>query len=216
MDNYNFDFLRLKFRRKEAAALVQECDKLLFFLSNSEYLKNNMFYHPLGFIYSKLHEFENKETIRIHIWNNEYHSQQAMFNIHNHYYIVNSLIYRGCLENKIFYFDEYGTTLNVYKGAYQNHDNRILKKTEETRNVSLKSQEIHCTNTLYSIPLDTLHTASPVDKDTLCTIVYTEKPRSPEPLVLGALDGRDQYFESKTVAFDIAQTLIKEIIQDSK
>ncbi|MFA6275778.1 MAG: hypothetical protein WC622_03465 [Pedobacter sp.] len=212
---HNFDFIKLRqaFIIEDLFLLDIHTDELLQFLLSSSYLKSNLYYHPLGFVYSKLHEFENNESIRIHIWDNEYYNQTPTMDIHNHYYIVNSFLFEGCIKNNVYGIDEKnGTEYAIYEGGYNKDEDRVLRKSEKTIHLTLKGTDIHCKKELYQIPYDTVHAGHPIDNKLVCTIVYTEKPGIPQPLVVGPLMGEiEYYFPTKLVEDETVEKILSKI-----
>ncbi|WP_221390163.1 hypothetical protein [Dyadobacter sp. NIV53] len=214
MHNFKFDKLRQSFINKDIFSLENESAELLSFLLLTSYLNEKAYYHPLGFIYSKLYEFENMETIRIHIWDKKYYEHKALMDIHNHYYVVNSFLYKGCIINNVFKIDdENGIRYAIYEGAYNQNEDRILKRSLKEINLSLNYKESHCTRQLYQIPIDTIHSGHPVDNNPVCTIVYTGKPGNPTPLVLGSVGGElEYYFPTKIVDNELITKLLNDLI----
>ncbi len=214
MHNFNFEKLRQSFINKDLYSLGIETNDLILFILSTSYLNSKTYYHPLGFIYSKLFEFENMETIRIHIWDRKYFSAKPLMDIHNHYYVVNSFLFKGCISNNVFNIDEVnGINYAIYEGGYSKNEERILKRSSRKISLSLNRIEVYCQKELYQIPIDTIHSGHPIDNNLVCTIVYTEKPGKPIPLVVGPIDGELEYcFPTKEVDVDTINNVLKDLV----
>lgn len=218
MNNFDFETLRRSFLCKDIALLKSNTTKLIETLLEASDFNIQAYFHPLGFVYAKLYEFENMETIRIHIWNRKYYENKAQMEIHNHYYIVNSFLYRGCINNNIYRPDEEnGETYAIYNGAYNSKGDRILQRSSKQISLSLSNTDLHCENELYQIPIDTIHSGHPDGEGMVCTVVYTEKPGVPTPLVVGPLNGELEYnFPNKAVDHSIFKKVLAELMSFNK
>ncbi len=92
LDNNIFYNIQKSFENKDLTILEKCFYELLQLVKDTSYLDDKTFFHPLGFIYSKLFEFPNSNTLRLHIWDKERWYQEPLMDIHNHYYTVNSYI----------------------------------------------------------------------------------------------------------------------------
>ena len=214
MPSFCFQKLRRLFVEKDLPALSIYTEELIRFILSTSYLEGKAYYHPLGFLYSKLYQFENTESIRLHIWHKKYYRQKPLMDIHNHYYVVNSYIYKGCINNNIFNVDEdNGYKYAIYEGAYNKNEDRVLRRSQSEIALSLNRTERHCQKTLYQISTNTIHSGYPVDDHPVCTIVYTEKPGIPSPLVVGPIDGEfEYYFPTKIVETHVLTNVLNDII----
>lgn len=196
--------------REDLGILAQQVLRLAYESSQ----KNEFYFHPLGFIYSVAHTFENNEAIRIHIWDKNLSTPQSGLNIHNHYYIVNSYIFCGCVVNKIFYEEQNAEhEFAIFTGSYSSNGERILNKTTETIHLSLKRVENHCAGMLYDIQTNEIHSGGALNNELTCTIVFTEKPGVPTPLVAGPLDSNAEYrFTKKAVSADDISILLLDLL----
>jgi len=209
-----FENLRALFLERNSIAIAQEIPRLLAQMYNNQYLYGKTFYHPLGFIYSKLHEFPDKESFRIHIWDRNYYSKKPAMDIHNHYYIVNSFIYRGCVRNNVYkVLVGVDDNFSVFEGSYTEKGDRILKKTERTMSLVLDYSDVHCAGDFYRILHEHIHSGYPESEGPTCTIVYAEKPGNPNPLVLGSIDAEEEhYYPIREVDPGVIDELFKGLI----
>ncbi len=194
LDNKIFYNIQKSFENKDLTILEKCFYELLQLVKDTSYLDDKTFFHPLGFIYSKLFEFPNSNTLRLHIWDKERWYQEPLMDIHNHYYTVNSYIISGKMTNILYKLNpDKEPNYAVYVGSYNSKSERTLKKTDKKLHAEISEiQEIE-TGNLYHITTDKLHSSSiPMDKFT-CTLVYTSDPGNPEPLVLGPLNGEREY-----------------------
>lgn len=189
-----FNNLQGSFETKDLLSLEQNLRILIDFIRETNYLDDKTFYHPLGFIYSKLYTFPNFNTIRLHIWDKERWYQEPLMDIHNHFYTVNSYIITGKMINNIYeIIPEKEPNYSIYKGSYNSINDRVLTKTEEYLHVVLSEvQQIEKCN-LYHIATDKIHSSSIAMDTFTCTLVYTTNHGSPEPMVLGPLNGKKEY-----------------------
>ncbi|MCP1384815.1 hypothetical protein [Runella salmonicolor] len=213
MNNLFFEELRSAFLKKDQNLIAEKISTLFQEFNLNKYLDGKTFYHPLGFIYANLFQFENKETIRMHIWNENYYYIEPFMDIHNHYYIVNSFIYKGCINNNIYKVNpDLEDNFSIFEGSYTDAGDRILKKTSMGINLSMEYTETHCEGRLYQIQRNTIHSGKPLDKRTTCTIVFTEKPMNPNPLVVGAINGNCEYiYTNKPVDKELLTLILCEL-----
>lgn len=213
MHSSQYEELRALFRKKDTKGILVKAKYLISQLAENKTLSVTAIYHPLGFIYLRLHEFENKESIRIHIWDKQRWYQKPLMDIHDHYYTVNSFVYKGWIVNNVFTLSEGNPNYTQYVGEYSDNDERILKKTDQHLFVELSYSETITEGQLYQIGADKLH-SSCVQNDVLtCTIVYTENPGTPSPLVLGPFNGEDVYFyPNRMVETKVINEIINKLI----
>ncbi len=91
MLNTDFEYLRELYRASDKIKIRQEVFRLTEELMKKTDNYDQVFYHPLGFIYTTLHTFANEETIRLHIWSKKHYDVEPTLDIHNHYYMEISL-----------------------------------------------------------------------------------------------------------------------------
>lgn len=194
LDNKIFYDMQKSFLNKDLSILEKCFNEFLQLVKVTSYLEDKTFFHPLGFIYSKLFEFPNLNTIRLHIWDSERWHQEPLMDIHNHFYTVNSYIISGKMTNNLYKLSpDKEPNYSVYVGSYNSKSDRTLKKTDQRLHAEITEiQEIE-TGNLYHITTDKLHSSSiPIDKFT-CTLVYTSDHGNPLPLVLGPINGDEEY-----------------------
>jgi hypothetical protein len=192
-DTY-FESLRHTYKSKSIPRIQEALIPLVDFLISSDFLKGKLRFHPLGFMYCKLHEFQNTEVFRMHIWNSVSKVQKPIMNIHNHYYDVNSFIYKGKVSNDLYEINkEHALTHTVYSGSYQNESTRVLTKTDDSRALIHLEKQIITQGELYYIKKNEIHSGDNVDNEVTITFVYSENPGNPTPLVFGPLNGEKSY-----------------------
>ena len=202
MQNEFYEALRIAYKEKNRLDIGRYSASLIQYFHRTKALKGKAFYHPLGFIYCRIHVFKNSETIRLHIWNKKRWHQKPLMDIHDHYYTVNSYVCRGCIRNNIYVKSEGSHNYAIYKGEYTSEGDRILRKTKDGIAARLSYFETFCEGDLYVITPEQLH-SSYVEEDCFtCTLVYTESPNTPQPLVLGPEDGDIEYSYLNVVVED--------------
>lgn len=196
-----FELIRASFKTQDPILIKDRLMPLIDIISNSNYLEGKLRFHPLGFIYGKLHEFLNSENIRIHIWNSNSKVQVPIMNIHNHFYDVNSFVFRGSVSNDLYKInEETEPTHSIYSGSYKNESTRILTKTESNKNIVFEKRQIILKNNLYSIKKNEIHSGDNINNEITITFVFSENPGNPIPLVFGPLKGEKSYiFHSNLV-----------------
>jgi hypothetical protein len=180
---------------------------LLSILSPGSSTSHQFYLHPLGFMYAKLHEFQNQNTIRLHIWSTLRHPQKPIMDVHNHYYKVNSYVIVGTMSNQLYQIRTTDSpTHAAYFGAYDESGNRVLAKSHEHVSVNESTRQIIQSKCFYSIGVDEFH-ASYVHEDAYtATLVLTEDPGIPRPTVFGPIDGAEQYyFINDSVPIDVVE-----------
>ena len=70
-----YDELKVHFKNRDIKRLKEQSSQLLKEFSNG-YLRGKLRIHPLGFLFCRLHHFQNNETIRIHIWSDKENAQK--------------------------------------------------------------------------------------------------------------------------------------------
>ncbi|WP_158826722.1 hypothetical protein [Mucilaginibacter lacusdianchii] len=181
----DFENLRELYRKSDVSNLHIVVKNLITELSNL-IAYDNMYFHPLGFMYATLHSFSNNETIRIHIWNKRVYELTPILDIHNHYYKVNSYVFCGCVVNQLYKIHGLkNPNVSQYKGSYTSNGGRILTKTTDGFFVIEEKKSIHYSGDLYVIEHDQIHSGGSLGDETTCTVVYTQEPGEKEPLVFG-------------------------------
>lgn len=184
-----FNSLRDYYRRKDISEISNYCNEIIKKLS-----RDDLIIHPLGFYYCNLFEFENSEKFRIHIWSNNSERVKPLMDIHNHYYNVISYVVTGHLFNTLYNLSEsLPYTHSLYSGSYNKDGKRILKKTNKNYNLKEIVRNKVDSGNLYVIDKTEIHKGEVPDSEFTITIVYTEKPIEPNPLVFGDINGEDEY-----------------------
>jgi hypothetical protein len=213
IDTKYFESLRESFRDKNTLDIKEKLKILQNVLSSTDFLMGKLRYHPLGFIYARIHEFSNNETFRIHMWNNQSKIQEPIMNIHNHFYDVNSYVLCGMVFNELYEVtNDNHPTHSVYSGSYIDDKTRVLSKTEMNKNLAIIERQIISEGSLYSIVKKEIHSGGNVNDELTITIVFSENPGNPEPLVFGPLNGNQCYrYESNIVDKSILDIIQKQI-----
>lgn len=204
MDENVFNKLATAFKTKDQKILVSEVSNFIIILKQSDLLNKTLRFHPLGFMYSKIHKFQNNDSLRVHIWSKETYKQEPLMDIHNHFYNVNSFVYQGCIINRLFGISDLDSnsvaTHSIYSGSYLSNDQRILTRTGSTKKLWLEKEIIINQGSLYEISKSEIHSGSSCCEDFTLTVVYTESEGNPNPLVFGPIEGKSQYqYKSKKV-----------------
>lgn len=192
MDKNFYNELRIHFQNKDIKSIKEQAALLLNECTQG-YLRDKIRVHPLGFLFCRLHQFPNNETIRIHIWSDKENIQKPLMDIHNHFYNIISYIAVGSVSNTLFNAStEEPHTHATYTGSYQNNEKRILSKNEESYKLEELETHIISEGELYTIRKSEIHEGDSIDHFSI-SIVYTEDPGNPSPLVFGPIDGLSKY-----------------------
>lgn len=221
MDENIFNRLASAYKTKDQKLLVSEVANFIFTLKQSELLNETLRFHPLGFMYSKIHKFQNNDSLRVHIWSKENYKQEPLMDIHNHFYNVNSFVYQGCIINRLYgtsdVESESDATHSIYSGTYLNNDKRVLTRTDRKKKLWIEKEMIIRQGNLYEISKSQIHSGSTCTEEFTLTIVYTENEGNPNPLVFGPIAGNSQYYyESKKVSNDLIEDLKNKITMPNK
>lgn len=206
-----YENLRDSYKEKNVTKIKNNINHIFNNLLNTDFLEQNLRYHPLGFIYCRLHEFENKENIRLHIWNKFSDIQSSSMDKHNHFYDVNSYVVKGQIINTLYALKEdEDVNYYQYKGSYINSDKRILTKTNiGNKLIKISSTIINC-GEFYRIPKEHIHSGGAIGES--ITITYSENPDNPTPLIFGEIDGENEYiYESQKVSNSIVKYIRSQI-----
>jgi len=191
-DNFYTD-LRIHFKNKNLKKISEKTYELLTNFSDG-YLRNKLRVHPLGFLFCRLHCFDNDETIRVHIWLDKENIQKPLMDIHNHFYNIISYIVTGAVSNTLYKVSkEEPLTHATYVGSYQSNEKRILSKKNEFYQLEEIETQIINEGELYTIGKSEVHKGDSIDDSISISIVYTEEPGNPSPLVFGPIAGLDEY-----------------------
>ncbi|RNL53008.1 hypothetical protein [Pedobacter jejuensis] len=212
MLNTDFEHLRELYLSLDRPNIRKEVIEIVKGLKKDDHY-NQIFYHPLGFIYTTLHTFPNEETIRLHVWSKKHYDIEPRLDIHNHYYRVNSYVFSGCVVNQLYkVHHENHSNVTQYKGSYTNDGDRVLTKTNDGLFVIEDVESIHCAGELYSIGHDQIHSGGVVGNDLTCTLVYTQDPGEKIPLVFGKGDLPEVLnFKQVLVPKGDVESIIKEL-----
>lgn len=210
MDEIDFDWIRECYRSEDSNRIEQSLIPLIKFIRNEKSEKIQFRYHPLGFIYARLHEYSNRDILRIHIWSEHSMSQKPLMDIHNHYYNVNSFVLSGSISNtryRLIESDEY--THSIFKGTYKENDRRVLTRTDKRKTLQLVDTEIIDEGTFYRISKDEIHSGA-AQSGFAVTVVFNDEAGNPNPLVFGPISGNQEYeYTSELVNRDYVQELKK-------
>ncbi|TXE03731.1 hypothetical protein [Algoriphagus aquimarinus] len=202
MDESFYNELRIDFKNNDIKS-IKEHVSLLLYQSAQGYLRDKLRVHPLGFLFCRLHQFSNNETIRIHIWYDKENIQKPLMDIHNHFYSITSFIVVGSVSNTLYkasLAEPY--THSTYIGSYQNNERRILSKNDEY--YKLEELETHIINEgeLYTIGKSEVHRGDSIANFSI-SLVFTEDPGNPSPLVFGPIDGLSKYEYSSNLVDEL-------------
>ncbi|WP_185286417.1 MULTISPECIES: hypothetical protein [Chryseobacterium] len=183
------------FKNNNSDKIIKNLETYISMIINGQLESPIFFYHPLGFIYSKIYN----DRLRLHIWDSTLSKRKTSLDIHTHYYRISSLIYRGKIINEIFDIDKERDIKNeyfIYNGEYKNQDRKLVK-SQNTIYLKLASKELIEKNKIYNIELETFHRAYPFNDLPTVTIVHTQNHGEPTPIVVGDIHATDElYFQT--------------------
>lgn len=212
MHKTDFERLRDLFRTSDRLKMQVEIQQLIDGLQNTEKMEYTFFFHPLGFVYTVLHSFQDGESIRLHIWNKKFYDITPMLDIHGHYYKVKSYVYCGCVMNQLYSLNDIGgIEVSQYKGSYPANGDRTLTKIKEGLFVLKEDKEVHCGGELYTIGHDQIHSGGAFGGLPACTVVYTQDPRDKHTQVFGINELKEQISFPKT---RVPEEVLKSIFED--
>lgn len=192
------------FRNGSNNQIIRNLDLYLKMIISGKIAPPIFFHHPLGFIYSKIHN----DKLRLHIWNSHLSEIKTSLDIHTHYYRITSLIYRGSITNETFIEDELKCDKNkyfIYNVEYHNEDRKLVK-SDNLLYLKMASKENIPEKELYNIELDTFHRAHPSNKELTITVIYTENHGKPSPVVVGDKDAINEYY------FETIEVNVKDVV----
>lgn len=188
-----YDELRIHYKNRDVKRLKEQSSQLLIEFSKG-YLRGKLRIHPLGFLFCRLHHFQNDETIRIHIWSDRENVQKPLMDIHNHFYNIISYVVAGAVSNTLYkVLKEEPATHATYVGSYRTNEKRILSKNEKCYKLEEIGTHIINEGELYTIGKSEVHKGDSIDNHLSISLVYTEEPGNPSPLVFGPIDGLNEY-----------------------
>jgi hypothetical protein len=198
--NENFyNVLKSNFRKKDIEELSKNASQLLVEFSKG-YLRDKLRIHPLGFFFTRLHQFSNNETIRIHIWFDKKNIKKPFMDIHNHFYNISSFIVTGAVSNTLYkVLTTKPFTHSSFAGSYRANEIRILKSQKEYYNLEEIETKIINEGELYEIKKSEVHKGESVNENLTISLVYTEEPDNPIPLVFGPINTSDEYEYSSNI-----------------
>ena len=188
-----YNELKSDFKQKDIGKIKEKVFQLLNEFSDG-YLRGKLRIHPLGFFFCRLHEFSNKETIRIHVWLDKDTIHKPLMDIHNHFYNISSFIITGTVSNTLFkVLKTEPYSHSVYIGSYGDNEKRVLKSQKEF--YKLEEDETHIINEgeLYEIKKSEVHKGDTINNTLSISLVYTAEPGNSTPLVFGPINGLDEY-----------------------
>ncbi|MGK0420694.1 MAG: hypothetical protein ACJAT9_000353 [Polaribacter sp.] len=188
-----YNELKSDFKQKDIEKIKEKVFQLLSEFSNG-YLREKLRIHPLGFFFCRLHEFSNKETIRIHVWLDKHTIQKPLMDIHNHFYNISSFIITGTVSNTLFkVLKTEPYTHSVYIGSYRENEKRVLTNQKDYYKLEEGETQIINEGELYEIKKSEVHKGDTINNTLSISLVYTEEPSNPTPLVFGPIKELNEY-----------------------
>lgn len=194
MNKNTFEQVREYFVARDLKNLRTSFNSLVKTFEKTNLLEGNVFFHPLGFAYTELFVFSNRDAIRINIWSTVRHPQTPSMEIHDHFYNINSFVIAGKLTNIVYDVSAVSPNHSVYKGTFDSAEGRTLKRTEECLNAEISSTQIINQGDFYYLPKGSLHSSYVPPKEFTCTFVLASQRDSSTSRILGPLNGLDNYF----------------------
>lgn len=164
--------------------------------------------HPLGF-YACTLLAEGARKIRLHFWPIDGGApQSAKCQIHDHLFEFKSWILCGSVENIEYVTSTDGQEFSIYRTEYGGHTS-TLTKTSAVRRLSVQQRNTYHSGFSYEIAAGTLHETVRVGKKPAFTVLVTTDVSATSPIVLGPLDGPDQYKYHREVIDDaLVETML--------
>lgn len=158
--------------------------------------------HPLGFYACTLLS-EGARKIRLHFWpRDEVLSQSHDCQIHDHLFEFKSWVFSGSVENIEYKISLDGEDFSVYRTEYRGNVS-VLKKTGASCKLSLQQRYTYNAGSCYEVAAGSMHKTIRLGKNPAFTVLATNDFSTRSPIVLGPLDGLDQYIYQREVIDDI-------------
>lgn len=211
MDKVFYNLLRKNFIQLNTKETILQVEALISCIKNTDLLKDKLYKHPLGFCYSTLYQFENKDSFRLHIWYNNMNIKLSNLFIHNHYYTITSFIIMGKMLNTTYniYPASNKSTHTKYIGSYKNRNERILQKSKENYIITKRNEMEINPKKFYKILKSEYHTATVNPNIINCSLVYTSESDKPNPIVFGDINGEFEYYFKSELVTNKEITIIK-------
>lgn len=148
--------------------------------------------HPLGFMVCNLIS-DGPRKLRLHVWpEGPQATDDAACSIHDHLFNFESLVLAGKLVNIEYQRSSNGREFARYNAKYIG-DVSVLERTSESMRVLESSRTTIGTGSFYSIEAGVLHETLRVDNSFVATLLVTFDVSNEPPVVLGPMDGADEY-----------------------
>jgi hypothetical protein len=149
-------------------------------------------WHPLGFVFCKTSEEENKK-IRIHIWpNNNDRMQNPSWLIHDHLFDLKSWVISGEIENTEYSIIDGIPNCKFYDATYEGSKS-ILSETSRSVCIKTRSIELVKSGEIYRVPYGRLHKSISLSNLTSFTVCETIDKLNTPPRIVGEIDGHERY-----------------------
>lgn len=168
-------------------------------------------WHPLGFMMATLLD-EGGEKIRLHLWTNTFDkAQNPTWLVHDHKFDLTSWVISGSIKNIEYKDLTLPETHQLYSVSY-NSMGSVLTKLGQGYSLAVdKTQEVNEGET-YRISAGTFHQSLSLSSRTTVTLCHTIDKKNSPPLVVGDIDGMDQYYYQRSpVHIDELQVVIEQI-----
>ncbi|USH04374.1 hypothetical protein K6Q96_21800 [Grimontia kaedaensis] len=168
-------------------------------------------WHPLGFMMATLLD-EGREKIRLHLWTNTFDkAQKPTWLIHDHKFDLTSWVLSGSIKNIEYKDLALPETHQLYSVSYSSTGS-VLTKLDKVYSLAVdKTQEVN-EGEAYRISAGTFHQSLSLSSKTTVTICHTTDKKNTPPLVIGDIDGMEQYYYQRSpVLADELQLVIEQI-----
>ncbi len=150
--------------------------------------------HPIGFVDVKIHEYSDRGSLHLHIWDSN--KKQRSNLIHTHTFDFISYVFWGWIEHTEYAsVESLKPTHSVFNATYQDEkDERFFEKTSYRCVVDKISTRKVENNERYRLPKNHYHRVSAVSPR--CVTLFLKEPMTSTGLpskVLIRLDGSKQY-----------------------
>lgn len=168
-------------------------------------------WHPLGFMMATLLD-EDSEKIRLHLWTNTFDkAQKPTWLVHDHTFDLTSWVLSGSIKNIEYKELALAETHQLYSVSY-NSTGSVLTKLDQGYSFAVdKTQEVNEGET-YRISAGTFHQSLSLSPRTTVTMCHTVEKKNTPPLVIGDIDGVEQYhYHRSPVHISELQVVIEQI-----
>lgn len=215
------DWIQIKRLFNESATFGKVLKTLIPLLEKIEIKGKN---HPLGFYSFLLCQLNEKENIRLHIWNNHDSLQDTNLLIHNHLFNFKSLVLFGAVSNCRYKIsNEDLKSRGILYSVNYREGKSVLKKMKSNISISPPTVETVNQGQYYGVENHEFHKSEADSSVYTATILITTKVTDEAPLVFSSKDyGNEMSYERSELPLANHELIIQNLItrlkqvQDSK